>query len=105
SCSISLASTPASSRTSRIAAASAVSSPSGWPFGRPRTRLPCASRLTGTITTTSRSRTTTPPAENSALPAGLIDVPLQCLGVMHDELAPALGDDAGTLEHGQEPTR
>src|SRR5579884_1856519 len=94
---------PVSSLTSRAAACAGVSPASGWPFGRPSTRLPRASRLTGTITATSSPRTTTPPAENSV--SLLIDVALQGLCVVHDEPTALLGDDAGAFEHGQEAAR
>src|SRR5437764_14868369 len=92
-------SSPVSSRTSLKAAASGVSSPFGWPFGRPRTRSPAADRLTGTTTATSPPRSTTPPAEKS------VDVSLERFGLMDDQLAAALGDDPRTLQYRQEAAR
>src|SRR3954449_12370583 len=95
---------PVSSATSRAAACSALSPRLGCPLGKASTRLPAASRLTGTITATSSPRTTTPPAENSA-GRGLVDVSLERRRVMHHQLPATLRDDPGPLEHGQKPAR
>src|SRR5271154_4470582 len=115
---------PVSSRTSRAAASIGVSPGSTWPLGSASTREPSAARRVGTITATSPSRTTTPPAENSRerstgrrLPAcprlapwprlapflgleeRLEDILLQRLGVVHDQTPAALGDHPCALEH------
>src|SRR5580692_7611127 len=98
-----------------------------WPLGRASTREPSAARRVGTITTTSPSRTTTPPAENSracappspvvclarlAPPAclgdrlrrGSEDILLEGLRVVDGQAPAPLGNDPGALEHGEEAT-
>src|ERR687893_488683 len=99
--------TPVSSRTSRAAASATLSPGSGWPLGRARTFFPSGDLRWGTITTTSSSRTTTPPAENSRsvrclATGGLEDVALQRVRVVDGDLAPALAHHPGALEHGEE---
>src|ERR1700751_3688875 len=90
-----------------------VSPGSTWPFGSASTREPSAARRVGTITATSRPRTSTPPAENSRLPAAAPsaalraseDILLPGLAVVDAQAAPALRDHPGTLEHGQKAAR
>src|SRR5687768_5667424 len=85
---------PVSSRTSRAAASSGVSSALRPPFGSPSTRL----RPRGVMTITSRPRTTTPPYEISRS----VDIAAQRGRVVHDQAPAALRDDPGALEHGEE---
>src|ERR687895_384369 len=94
---------PVSSRTSRCAAAAAVSPGSTWPLGSARTFLPPAARRTGTIAATAPSRTRTPPALTSAgLRAASVDVALEGRGVVDGQAPPSLADDPGALEHREE---
>src|SRR5947208_16611819 len=125
--SIGSARTPVSSRTSRTAASSSLSSPSGWPLGSASTSHRLRWRA-GVMTITSQSRTTTPPAEKSRrrplLPLGasvpgplspseasvpqplsvplLVDVALQRRSVVDGEPPAALGDYSSTFEHRKE---
>src|SRR4051794_14392948 len=80
-----------------------------WPLGSATTARPLAARRTGTMTIVSSPRTTTPPAENSRLRAGVrrrrpvsVDIAAQRDRVVDGQPPAALGDHAGPLERRQE---
>src|SRR4051794_7193022 len=88
------ASTPVSSRTSRVAVSHGGSPACGPPFGSVAT----CGRPAGVITSTSSSRTTTPPKDSSCS----IDIAAQRRGIVHGQAPAALADDARALQHGEE---
>src|SRR3954447_18989883 len=88
------ASTPVSSRTSRVAVTQGGSPSSAPPFGS----VEICGRPAGVMTSTWPSRTTTPPNDSSRS----VDIAAQRRGVVDGEPATALADDARALEHGEE---